>query len=92
MKCEEAYKKGYTIALRGMEFRFESIAAVADTLACLFGQPSVGANLYCAISIVYQKFVGIEYDFEREIEKMMNSHDCINNKHWKWRKRILKVS
>uniref|UniRef100_A0A2P2MXR0 Bifunctional lysine-specific demethylase and histidyl-hydroxylase n=1 Tax=Rhizophora mucronata TaxID=61149 RepID=A0A2P2MXR0_RHIMU len=45
-KCEEAYKEGYTIALRGMEFRFASIAAIADALASLFGQPSVGANLY----------------------------------------------
>ncbi|WCJ42182.1 Bifunctional lysine-specific demethylase and histidyl-hydroxylase NO66 [Euphorbia peplus] len=45
-KCEEAYREGYTIALRGLEFRFPSIAAVADTLASLFGQPSVGANLY----------------------------------------------
>ncbi|KAK9269787.1 hypothetical protein L1049_001565 [Liquidambar formosana] len=46
LKCEEAYKEGYTIALRGMEFRFESISAIADGLASLFGQPSVGANLY----------------------------------------------
>lgn len=46
MKCEEACKEGYTIAVRGMEFRYASIAAVADTLASLFGQPSVGANLY----------------------------------------------
>ncbi|XP_065850657.1 uncharacterized protein [Euphorbia lathyris] len=45
-KCEEAYREGCTIALRGLEFRFASIAAVADTLASLFGQPSVGANLY----------------------------------------------
>jgi hypothetical protein len=46
MKCEEAFKEGYTIALRGVEFRFASIAAVADALASLFGQPSVGANIY----------------------------------------------
>ncbi|GMH13598.1 hypothetical protein Nepgr_015439 [Nepenthes gracilis] len=46
LKCEEAYKQGYTIALRGMEFRFKSIAAIADQVASLFGQPSVGANLY----------------------------------------------
>ncbi|KDP26998.1 hypothetical protein JCGZ_22060 [Jatropha curcas] len=45
-KCEEAYKEGYTIALRGMEFRVVSIAAVVDVLASLFGQPSVGANMY----------------------------------------------
>ncbi|PQP96804.1 hypothetical protein Pyn_19550 [Prunus yedoensis var. nudiflora] len=46
LKCQEAYKEGYTIALRGMEFRFESLAAIADELAFLFGQPSVGANMY----------------------------------------------
>ncbi|KAL1335468.1 hypothetical protein AAHE18_11G249500 [Arachis hypogaea] len=46
LKCVQAYKEGYTIALRGLEFRFQSIAAVAETLALMFGQPSVGANLY----------------------------------------------
>ncbi|KAM0985767.1 hypothetical protein ACFX13_013230 [Malus domestica] len=46
LKCEEAYKEGYTVALRGMEFRFESVAAIADGLASLFGQPSIGANMY----------------------------------------------
>ncbi|XP_057981573.1 uncharacterized protein LOC131166939 isoform X2 [Malania oleifera] len=46
LKCEGAYNEGYTIALRGMEFRFKSIATAADGLASLFGQPSVGANLY----------------------------------------------
>ncbi|KAF5186262.1 Lysine-specific demethylase no66 [Thalictrum thalictroides] len=45
-KCEEAYEKGYTIALRGMEFRSDNIASVANGLAVLFGQPSVGANAY----------------------------------------------
>ncbi|KAF4393896.1 hypothetical protein F8388_018387 [Cannabis sativa] len=45
-KCEEAFKEGYTIALRGMEFRFTTIAAIADELASMFGQPSVGANMY----------------------------------------------
>lgn len=45
-KCEEAYKEGYTIALRGMEFRFQCLANIADGLASLFGQPSVGANMY----------------------------------------------
>lgn len=45
-KCEEAYKEGYTIALRGMEFRLECLANIADGLASLFGQPSVGANMY----------------------------------------------
>ncbi|KAI3851735.1 hypothetical protein MKX03_034366 [Papaver bracteatum] len=45
-KCEEAFLEGYTVALRGMEFRSESIAVIADGLAVLFGQPSVGANAY----------------------------------------------
>ncbi|MED6216495.1 hypothetical protein PIB30_008190 [Stylosanthes scabra] len=46
LKCVQAYEEGYTIALRGLEFRFQSIAAVAETLALMFGLPSVGANLY----------------------------------------------
>lgn len=46
LKCGEAYQEGYTVALRGMEFRFESIAVIADGLASLFGQPSVGVNMY----------------------------------------------
>ncbi|KAJ8634551.1 hypothetical protein MRB53_008818 [Persea americana] len=45
-KCKGAYQNGYTIALRGMEFRSRKIAAIADGLEMLFGQPSVGANLY----------------------------------------------
>ncbi|PRQ37063.1 putative [histone H3]-lysine-36 demethylase [Rosa chinensis] len=45
-KCEEAYKDGYTVALRGMEFRFDSVAAIAEGLASVFGQPSLGANMY----------------------------------------------
>lgn len=46
LKCEQAYKEGYTVALRGLEFRYQRIASIADTLALMFGQPSVGANLY----------------------------------------------
>lgn len=46
LKCEAAYREGYTIALRGMGFRFNSIAAVTQEIASFFGQPSVGANLY----------------------------------------------
>ncbi|GER32618.1 bifunctional lysine-specific demethylase andhistidyl-hydroxylase NO66 [Striga asiatica] len=45
-KCEEAFKKGYSIAVRGIEFRDPSIAAIADELAFLFGQPSAGVNMY----------------------------------------------
>ncbi|XP_004301410.1 PREDICTED: uncharacterized protein LOC101300921 [Fragaria vesca subsp. vesca] len=44
LKCEEAYKEGYTVALRGMEFRFGSVAAIAEGLASIFGQPSVGCK------------------------------------------------
>ncbi|CAL0325541.1 unnamed protein product [Lupinus luteus] len=46
LKCGQAYKEGYTVALRGLEFRYQSIAAITDALALMFGQPSVGANLY----------------------------------------------
>lgn len=46
LKCEEAFKEGYSIALRGMEFRYQSIAVIADWLASLFGQPSAGVNMY----------------------------------------------
>lgn len=45
-KCKHAFKSGYSIALRGMEFRYEKVAAIASALADLFGQPSVGANIY----------------------------------------------
>lgn len=44
--CKEAYHNGYTIALRGMEFRTEKVAAIADGLEMLLGQLSVGANVY----------------------------------------------
>ncbi|KAL0428334.1 UNVERIFIED_CONTAM: Bifunctional lysine-specific demethylase and histidyl-hydroxylase NO66 [Sesamum latifolium] len=46
LKCEVAFLEGYSIALRGMEFRYQSIAAIADGLASLFGQPSAGVNMY----------------------------------------------
>ncbi|KAL7093117.1 hypothetical protein ACP275_11G023100 [Erythranthe tilingii] len=46
LKCEEAFNEGYSIALRGLEFRYQSIAAIADGLASLFGQPSAGVNMY----------------------------------------------
>ncbi|KAM0896156.1 hypothetical protein ACQ4PT_023369 [Festuca glaucescens] len=45
-KCKDAVKNGFSIALRGMEFRSEKVAAIASALADLFGQPSVGANIY----------------------------------------------
>ncbi|KAL3742543.1 hypothetical protein ACJRO7_017933 [Eucalyptus globulus] len=40
-QCDEAYKDGYTVAMRGMEFHFKSITAITEGLASLFGQPSV---------------------------------------------------
>ncbi|KAG6410553.1 hypothetical protein SASPL_128614 [Salvia splendens] len=46
LECEEAFKKGYSIALRGMEFRCQTISVIADELASLFGQPSAGVNMY----------------------------------------------
>ncbi|KAL4280187.1 hypothetical protein GQ457_03G029460 [Hibiscus cannabinus] len=46
LKCQEAYNDGYTVALRGMEFRFERLAFIVDRLASIFGQPSAGANVY----------------------------------------------
>ncbi|XP_062184073.1 uncharacterized protein LOC133888008 [Phragmites australis] len=45
-KCKDAFKNGYSVALRGMEFRSEKVATIASALADLFGQPSVGANIY----------------------------------------------
>ncbi|EMS53310.1 putative protein phosphatase 2C 45 [Triticum urartu] len=45
-KCKGAIRNGFSIALRGMEFRSEKVAAIASALADLFGQPSVGANIY----------------------------------------------
>ncbi|KAL9255390.1 hypothetical protein AKJ16_DCAP10434 [Drosera capensis] len=50
--CEDAYKLRYTIALRGMGFRFIEIAAISDKLAVLFGKPSTGANLYLTPQIL----------------------------------------
>ena len=46
LKVKEAYGEGYTVALRGMQFRSNSIAAFTREVASFFGQPSVGANLY----------------------------------------------
>lgn len=45
-KCQDAYNDGYTVALRGMGFRFRSVAVVLDGLSSLFGQPSAGVNMY----------------------------------------------
>lgn len=45
-RCRKAVEDGYTVALRGLEFRSKRIAGLCDGMAALFGQPSVGANLY----------------------------------------------
>ncbi|KAK8966021.1 hypothetical protein KSP40_PGU012385 [Platanthera guangdongensis] len=45
-KLEEALRDGFTIALRGMEFRNNVIAAISEGMSNLFGQPSAGANIY----------------------------------------------
>lgn len=44
--CVGAYESGYTLALRGLEFRCSQISAMAEALAVCFGQATVGANLY----------------------------------------------
>eukprot|EP00249_Psilotum_nudum_P037098 c9469_g1_i1 orf=490-2625(+) len=44
--CIDAYELGYTVALRGMEFRSHEIATMTNALAICFGQATVGANLY----------------------------------------------
>ncbi|KAJ7550752.1 hypothetical protein O6H91_07G116500 [Diphasiastrum complanatum] len=44
--CLMAFDAGYSVALRGMQFRSPVIAAIADALALTFGQASVGVNLY----------------------------------------------
>lgn len=46
LKYEQDYKDGYTVALRGLKFRYPGIATIADTLALMFDQPSIDANLY----------------------------------------------
>uniref|UniRef100_A0A0D9WAM6 Glutamine synthetase n=1 Tax=Leersia perrieri TaxID=77586 RepID=A0A0D9WAM6_9ORYZ len=45
-ECKDAFKNGFSVALRGVEFRSEKIASIASAMADLFGQPSVGANIY----------------------------------------------
>ena len=44
--CEEAVRDGYTLAIRGLEFRLKEVAGISDSLASVFGQPSVGVNAY----------------------------------------------
>ncbi|CAK9219553.1 unnamed protein product [Sphagnum troendelagicum] len=44
--CVSAYRDGYTVVIRGMQFRFPEIAALSDALATQLGQVTVGANLY----------------------------------------------
>lgn len=45
-KCKEAFDNGYSIALKGMEFRSDQIAPFSLAFSELFGLPSIGVNLY----------------------------------------------
>lgn len=76
LKCDEAFKRGYTIALRGAEFRFESVASIADGLASLFGQPSVGANLY--LTPPNSQGLSVHYD-----DHCVFVCQLLGKKHWK---------
>lgn len=44
--CIQAYISGYTVVLRGLQFRFPEICALSNGLAAELGQVTVGANLY----------------------------------------------
>lgn len=44
--CIRAFELGHTVVIRGLQFRFPEVAAVADGLARELGQVTVGANLY----------------------------------------------
>lgn len=76
LKCDQAFKRGYTIALRGAEFRFESVASIADGLASLFGQPSVGANLY--LTPPNSQGLSMHYD-----DHCVFVCQLLGKKHWK---------
>ncbi|KAJ3704617.1 hypothetical protein LUZ61_008322 [Rhynchospora tenuis] len=45
-KWKKAFNNGYSIALKGMEFRSDQIAPFSVALSELFGLPSIGVNLY----------------------------------------------
>ncbi|KAJ1700247.1 hypothetical protein LUZ63_000026 [Rhynchospora breviuscula] len=45
-KWKKAFNNGYSIALKGMEFRSDQIAPFSLAFSELFGLPSIGVNLY----------------------------------------------
>eukprot|EP00850_Spirogloea_muscicola_P008322 SM000044S15969 [mRNA] locus=s44:285073:288988:+ [translate_table: standard] len=45
-ECAQALALGYTLALRGLQFRSHNVATIAVALAAAMGQAAVGANLY----------------------------------------------
>eukprot|EP00850_Spirogloea_muscicola_P000366 SM000001S04768 [mRNA] locus=s1:2084660:2088644:+ [translate_table: standard] len=45
-ECARALALGYTLALRGLQFRSHNVSTVAAALAAAMGQAAVGANLY----------------------------------------------
>eukprot|EP00850_Spirogloea_muscicola_P016004 SM000127S26620 [mRNA] locus=s127:179954:183982:+ [translate_table: standard] len=45
-ECARALALGYTLALRGLQFRSHSVSTIAAALAAAMGQAAVGANLY----------------------------------------------
>ncbi|KAI4379680.1 hypothetical protein MLD38_005945 [Melastoma candidum] len=71
-KCEETFNSGHAIAICGMEFQLKSITAVVEGLANLFGQPSVGANLYLtppdSRGLHYYPFPSLHLTFAIEVE------------------------
>ncbi|XP_024525058.1 uncharacterized protein LOC9654432 [Selaginella moellendorffii] len=44
--CIKAFELGYTVAVRGIEFRSKVVAELAQSLGFQLGQASIGANLY----------------------------------------------
>jgi hypothetical protein len=44
--CVKAYNSGNTVVVRGLQFRWPDVSAVANGLAAELGQVTVGANLY----------------------------------------------
>lgn len=73
--CLTALKLGYTVAVKGMEFRFPCIAATATSLATVFGQASVGANLY--LTPINAQGLALHYDDHCVLVYQVHGH-----KHW----------
>ncbi|KAJ4813831.1 Bifunctional lysine-specific demethylase and histidyl-hydroxylase NO66 [Rhynchospora pubera] len=49
-KWKKAFQNGYSIALKGMQFRSDQIAPFSLAFSELFGLPSIGVNLYLSPS------------------------------------------